>query len=83
MRIVRALDRASPWDSKAGYGQQVLYLDSHVEFNKRACAGPWDDNIYTYWDGNDRARGLPPKLGSAAAGPSDSLLVNDPAVRRD
>jgi prepilin-type processing-associated H-X9-DG protein len=29
-------------------GQNVLFLDSHVEFEKRAFCGIEDDNIYTY-----------------------------------
>jgi prepilin-type processing-associated H-X9-DG protein len=61
-------------------GQNVLFLDSHVEFAKRAFCGVDDDNIYTIWNGNDKARGTPPKLGSQPAGRLDSLLVNDPVV---
>jgi prepilin-type processing-associated H-X9-DG protein len=59
-------------------GQNVLFVDTHVEFSKRPWCGVEDDNIYTSWDGADKVRGTPPKLGSTPAGPTDSLLVNDP-----
>jgi len=41
-----------------------------------------DDNIYTFWRGQDKVRGRPPILGSHPADPNDSLLVNDPAMPR-
>ncbi|UCD51267.1 MAG: hypothetical protein JSW27_01285 [Phycisphaerales bacterium] len=63
-----------------GDGQNVLFVDSHVEFAKRAYCGIEDDNIYTSWDGADQVRGLPAQFGSAPAHRRDSLLVNDPAV---
>jgi hypothetical protein len=59
-------------------GQNVLFLDTHVEWEQRPYCGTEDDNIYTSWDGRDKARGVPPKLGSAPANARDSLLVNDP-----
>lgn len=59
-------------------GQNVLFLDSHVNFQKRAFCSIDDDNIYTYWDEDDKSRGLPPRLGSQPANELDSLLVNDP-----
>jgi len=61
-------------------GQQVLFLDSHVSFEKRPFCGVNDDNIYTSWDGQDRIRGVPPVLGSQPADKLDSLLVNDPWI---
>lgn len=61
-----------------GDGQNVLFLDSHVEFAKRAFCAVDDDNIYTSWDGSDKVRGLPAQFGSVPADPNDSLLVNDP-----
>jgi len=63
-------------------GQNVLFLDTHVTYEKRPFCGVGDDNIYTLWDGKDRVRGQPPKLGSQPAGAKDSLLVNDPPVSR-
>ena len=64
-------------------GQNVLYLDGHVEFAQRAYCGIEEDNAYTSWDGRDRARGMPPKLyESQPAHQLDSLLVNDPPLGR-
>jgi prepilin-type N-terminal cleavage/methylation domain-containing protein len=65
-------------------GQNVLFLDTHVEFAKRAFCALEDDNIYTISSnptGGDPL-GTPPKLGSQPANPRDSLLVNDPPARR-
>lgn len=61
-------------------GQNVLFLDSHVEFAKRAYCSIEDDNIYTL-STNPTAGdflGTPPTLGSQPANKKDSLLVNDP-----
>ena len=63
-------------------GQNVLFLDNHVSFEKRPFCGVNEDNIYTYWNGEDIRRGTPPKLGSKPADKMDSLLVNDPAISR-
>jgi len=65
--------------SHEGRGQQVLFLDTHVEFVKRSFCSVDDDNIYTSWDGADKIRGRPAAFGSVPADPTDSLLVNDPA----
>jgi len=35
-------------DSHKGDGQNVLFLDNHVAFEKRSYCGPDNDNIYTY-----------------------------------
>ncbi len=67
--------------SHYGDGQNVLYLDSHVNFEKKPYAGVNDDNIYTYWDGEDIRRGEPPVMGSQPQGRLDSLLVHDPPLR--
>ncbi|MBN1360762.1 MAG: hypothetical protein JW993_09230 [Sedimentisphaerales bacterium] len=61
-------------------GQNVLFLDTHVEFAKWPNCALEEDNIYTSWDGADKARGKPAAFGSQPADPNDSLLVNDPAV---
>lgn len=63
-------------------GQNVLFLDTHVTYEKRPFCGAEDDNIYTLWGGKDRVRGKPPKLGSRPADRKDSLLVNDPPAAR-
>ncbi|MDY0355070.1 MAG: hypothetical protein RBR19_04275 [Sedimentisphaerales bacterium] len=64
-------------------GQNVLFLDSHVEFMRRPFRDIENDNIYTAWDGDDKARGrAPTPYDSQPADPSDSLLLNDPPVKR-
>ena len=45
-------------------GQNVLFSDAHVDYECRAYCSLEDDNIYTSWDGQDKSRGVPPKLGS-------------------
>ena len=66
-----------------GDGQNVLFMDAHVSFNKNSFCGVNDDNIYTYWDGQDIRRGAIPNLKSQPAGRLDSMLVNDlPVTKR-
>jgi len=65
-----------------GEGQNVLHLDSHVSFEKRPFCGIENDNIFTYWNQDDRIRGAPPVLGSEPVDRADSLLVNDPMPLR-
>jgi len=62
------------------HGENVLFLDLHVEWERRPYCSLEDDNIYTAWNGQDKTRGVPPKLGSSPAGTGDSLLVNDPVL---
>ena len=68
--------------SHQGNGQNVLFMDGHVEFTRHSFCGINEDNIYTYWDGEDKVRGTPPSLGSQPADRLDSMLVNDPAIPR-
>jgi hypothetical protein len=65
-----------------GDGQNVLFMDAHVSFEKLSFCAVNDDNIYTYWDGPDIRRGAFPVLGSQPTNRLDSLLVNDPAIPR-
>ena len=58
-------------------GQNVLFMDNHVNFKKLSFCGVNDDNIYTYWDGSDIQQGAPPVMGSQPADKLDSLLVNE------
>jgi len=58
-------------------GQNVLFIDRHVSFEKRCFCGINDDNIYTYWDGPDIRRGAVPVRGSQPADRLDCFLVND------
>jgi prepilin-type N-terminal cleavage/methylation domain-containing protein/prepilin-type processing-associated H-X9-DG protein len=64
-------------------GQNVLFLDSHVEFAKRSYCSIEDDNIYTV--SRDQSKGDVwgagiPATGSACvpANRKDSVLVHDP-----
>jgi len=58
-------------------GQNVLFMDSHVSFEKKPFCGVNDDNIYTWWDGGDiRRGGLPVISVSEPADRLDSLLVH-------
>lgn len=59
-------------------GQNVLYLDTHVNFEPVSICGINQDNIYTSWNGSDNRKGTQPVFGSAPANRTDSLLVNDP-----
>ena len=61
-------------------GQNVLYLDSHVNFESTSSCGINEDNIYTSWNGKEIRKGKKPELGSQPADKQDSLLVNDPPV---
>ena len=59
-------------------GQNVLFVDSHVGFEKQPFCGINDDNIYTYWDGSDIRRGGYPRANaSEPTDRLDSYLVND------
>ena len=59
-------------------GQNVLFLDSHVGFEKVPFCGVNDDNIYTFWDGSDiRRAGMPVFGASEPKDPLDSFLVHD------
>jgi hypothetical protein len=58
-------------------GQNVLFMDCHVGFEKISFCGINSDNIYTYWDGQDIRRGAIPNIKSQPADRLDSMLVND------
>jgi len=64
-------------------GQNVLFLDAHVEFAKRAYCSIEDDNIYTLSDRQATAQGSPlgiqpiPAATMVPACRKDSLLVHD------
>jgi len=63
-------------------GQNVLFLEGHVTFEKSPFCGIQNDNIYTHWDGGDIRVGMAPIIGSEPQDRSDSLLVHDPAPPR-
>ena len=59
-------------------GQNVLFMDMHVGFERRPSCAINDDNIYTYWDGGDIRRGGFPIPGASEPGDRlDSFLVHD------
>jgi prepilin-type N-terminal cleavage/methylation domain-containing protein len=59
-------------------GQNVLFMDSHVGFEKKSFCGVNDDNIYTFWTGGDiRVGGQPLPVTTEPADRLDSLLVHD------
>jgi prepilin-type N-terminal cleavage/methylation domain-containing protein len=61
-------------------GQQVLFMDMHVDFEKRSYCAVEDDNIYTLLAGGlgHPELGEPPVSFSSAPGHrKDSLLVHD------
>lgn len=64
-------------------GQNVLFLDSHVGFEKSPCCGMNEDNIWTHWDGGDIRRGTVPAVGQpidvSGNRRQDSVLVTDGA----
>jgi prepilin-type N-terminal cleavage/methylation domain-containing protein len=67
--------------SHQGDGQNVLFLDSHVEFAKRAYCSLEDDNIFTRSANNNRgdAQGtMPTTSANEPANRKDSLLLHDP-----
>ena len=59
-------------------GQNILFMDNHVSFEKASFCGVNDDNIYTYWNDSDIQQGAPPVIGSQPTDKLDSLLVNEP-----
>jgi len=61
-----------------GNGQNVLFNDGHVAFEKSSACGFNSDNIYTSQNATDIRKGALPTLTSQPAGPLDSLLVHDP-----
>ena len=61
-------------------GQNVLFMDIHVYFEKVSFCGVNDDNIYTYWNGSYIQQGAPPVIDTQPADILDSLLVNEPPL---
>ena len=61
-------------------GQNVLFLDNHVAFEKNSFCGINDDNIYTYWDGTDIRKGGLPTAAAEPKDRADSFLLHDDAT---
>jgi len=55
-------------------GQNVLFMDSHVEFEKHAYCGIEDDNVYTH---------LPQGIGHPQLGEKPLPFVSEPGHRKD
>jgi prepilin-type processing-associated H-X9-DG protein len=69
--------------SHQGDGQNVLFLDSHVEFEKRAYCSVEDDNIFTRsanQDTGDAFGTQPPTTQFDPMNRKDAVLVHDPAT---
>ena len=72
--------------SHQGDGQNVLFLDSHVEFAKRSFCSLEDDNIFTksQVSGKGDPYGVEPVVGAGSgsepANRKDSLLLHDPGA---
>jgi prepilin-type N-terminal cleavage/methylation domain-containing protein len=68
--------------SHQGDGQNVLFLDSHVEFAKRSFCSMEDDNIFTRSAISNKGDSLGTIVtagsSASAANRKDSLLVHDP-----
>lgn len=65
-------------------GQNVLFMDGHVNFEDYAYCGINDDNIYTHWDGGDIRKGGIPRPWSEPEDRTDSILVNEaPTYRKE
>jgi prepilin-type N-terminal cleavage/methylation domain-containing protein len=59
-------------------GQNVLFMDNHVSFEKQPFCAVNDDNIYTFWNQGDiRIGGYPLPNQSEPGDRLDSYLVND------
>jgi len=61
-------------------GQNVLFMDGHVTFEKQSFCGVDDDNVYTRWVSvTDKKRGARPGMPTQPFARTDSLLVTDGA----
>jgi prepilin-type N-terminal cleavage/methylation domain-containing protein len=61
-------------------GQNVMFLDTHVEFEKRSYCSVEDDNLFTVSRNNDSGDelGVMPTVTSKPSCRKDSLLMHDP-----
>ncbi|MHC4741394.1 MAG: hypothetical protein ACYS8Z_05755 [Planctomycetota bacterium] len=59
-------------------GQNVLFIDAHVSFEKESFCGVNKDNIYTTHNGTDVKKGFLPSMTSQPANKYDSVLLHDP-----
>jgi prepilin-type N-terminal cleavage/methylation domain-containing protein len=67
------------WNAEAHQkdGQNVAFLDTHVDFEEYSFCGLSEDNIYVIaTDRRDLRKGTPPAIGDGPYDRLDSLLVN-------
>jgi hypothetical protein len=72
-------DANSNCAAHGGYGQNVLYKDMHVDFERTPLIGIGEDNIWTYYDPNAGTEQPPGFIGDEGPpfGPTDAYLVNE------
>jgi len=60
-------------------GQNVVYVDGHVGFEKSSACGTDGDNIFTRWDSvsKEKQKGVRPNPGDVPEYKGDSLLLTD------
>ncbi|MBN2272515.1 MAG: prepilin-type N-terminal cleavage/methylation domain-containing protein [Sedimentisphaerales bacterium] len=60
-------------------GQNVVYVDGHVAFEKSSACGVDGDNIFTKWGSapEQKQKGVRPNPGDATEDRADSLLLTD------
>ena len=59
-------------------GQNVLFMDGHTICEKTSRCGVDDDNVFTRWDGANKANGkFPVALGENPADRTDTVLLTD------
>jgi hypothetical protein len=74
-------------DAHQKEGQNVLYIDSHVDFEKRSYVGIDNDNIYTQYNTSSTQDqtmvGVAPssRVGVDPGNKRDAYLVNDPPLK--
>jgi prepilin-type N-terminal cleavage/methylation domain-containing protein/prepilin-type processing-associated H-X9-DG protein len=69
-------------DSHQTDGQNVLYIDGHVDFEKRAFVGVNQDNIYTYYTAANVATN-PYSVMYGASMPKPMVTTPDPGSKSD
>ena len=60
-------------------GQNVVYVDGHVDFEKSSACGVNGDNVFTKWGSapEEKQKGVRAEPGDAPEGRGDSLLLTD------
>lgn len=61
-------------------GQNIVYVDGHVKFEKNPSCGVDRDNLFTKWLRSERRRGARPVPGDKPVKKADSLLLTDGVV---